>query len=277
MFLQQSFFESEHGDVKLFEGKNVFSQVKLNVYSFYQDGILIDCGAHSMKKAFINFFDRLSIDRVVITHAHEDHDGCAKYLSERGIPVYLHPMSIEKSRKRADYLLYRKFFWGIRPPYHAIPHEETFQSRKYRWRIIETPGHAVDHVAFLNESTGQLFSGDLFVTPRTKLIMRTENIPQIIQSIEKLLRLDFGEMFCSHAGYIKDGKQALRNKLDYLYELTDKVRSLAREGCSIEEIQRQLFPRKYQISVVSRGEWDSKHIITSILSGSHLVNSSAKQ
>lgn len=266
MFLKQSFAETSVGDVKLFEGKNAFSKVHLNVYSFYQDGVLIDCGAHSMKKEFLKFFDRLSIDRVVITHAHEDHDGCAKYLSDKGLPVYLHPMSVEKSRKRADYKLYRKFFWGIRPPYHALPHEETFESRNYQWRVIETPGHACDHVSFLNESTGQLFSGDLFVTPRTKLILREESIPQIIRSIENILQLDFVEMFCCHAGYIKDGKKAFQQKLEYLYELTDKVQTLSKQGFSIDEIHRQLFPRKYQISTVSGGEWHSKHIITSILS-----------
>ncbi|MFC5558207.1 MBL fold metallo-hydrolase [Ureibacillus thermophilus] len=266
MLLKQSFYETKQGDVILFEGKNVFSKVHLNVYSFYQDGVLIDCGAHSMKKEFLNFFNRLSIDRVVITHAHEDHDGCAKYLNEKGLPIYLNAMSIEKSKRKADYKLYRKFFWGIRPPYEAIPHEETFESRKYKWRVIETPGHAQDHVSFLNESTGQLYSGDLFVTPKTKLILRDESIPQIIQSIEKVLQLDFGEMFCCHAGYIKDGKKAFRLKLDYLLELTDKVKRLSKEGFSADEIHQLLFPRKYQLATVSGGEWHSKHIITSILS-----------
>jgi glyoxylase-like metal-dependent hydrolase (beta-lactamase superfamily II) len=266
LLLKQSFFESIQGDVKLFEGKNAFSQVKLNVYSFYQDGVVIDCGAHVMRKQFMGFYEPLSIDRVVITHAHEDHEGCAKYLSDKGIPIYLHPMSIEKSKKKANYMLYRKFFWGIRPPYRANPHEESFESRKYRWRVIETPGHAADHVSFLNESTGQLFAGDLFVTPRTKLILREESIPQIIRSIEKVLQLDFGEMFCCHAGYIKDGKKAFRQKLDYLYMLTDQVKSLSKKGYSVDEIHQQLFPRKYQLSTISRGEWDSKHMITSILS-----------
>lgn len=265
MFLKQSHKEGRQGDVALFEGKNAFLQIKLNVYSFFQDGVVIDCGPHTMKKQFMNFYNSLSIDRVVITHAHEDHDGCAKYLSAKGIPIYLHPLSVEKSKKRADYLLYRKLFWGIRPPYKANPHEETFESRKYKWRVIETPGHTQDHVSFLNVSTGQLFSGDLYVKPHTKLILRNENIPQIMQSIEKVLQLDFGEMFCCHAGYVKDGKKALQEKLDYLYGLRDKVQSLFKEGYSIDEINQLLFPHKYHLITVSRGEWHSKHIITSIL------------
>ena len=258
--------EGEQGDVKFRECVNAISQVKLNVYSFYQDGVLIDCGAHALRKYFMSFFEQLAIDRVVITHAHEDHDGCAKYLNEKDIPVYLHEMSIGKSTKRADYLFYRKFFWGVRPPYHALPHEETFESRQYKWRVIPTPGHAPDHVSFLNESTGQLFSGDLFVTPRTKLILREESIPQIVKSIETVLALDFGEMYCNHAGYVKDGKRALEAKLYYLKELTEKVQSMAAAGQTVDEIHAHLFPRKYQIIKVSGGEWHSKNIITSILS-----------
>lgn len=257
---------SEQGDVRLCECINAISQVKLNVYSFYQDGVLVDSGAHSLRNYFMPFYESLNIERVVITHAHEDHDGCAKYLSEKGIPIYVNEMSVSKSKSKADYLFYRKFFWGVRPPYEAMPHEETFQSKNYNWRVIATPGHAADHVAFLNESTGQLFSGDLFVTPRTKLILREESIPQIIQSIEHVLKLDFEEMFCCHAGYIKDGKKAFQMKLDYLLELTNKVQTLAQQGYSVDDIHQHLFPRKYQLIKVSRGEWHSKNIITSILS-----------
>lgn len=260
---------SEQGDVKLCECINSISQVKLNVYSFYQDGVLIDCGAHALRKYFMPFYESLQIDRAVVTHAHEDHDGCATYLAKKGIPIYVNEMSVEKSSQKANYPFYRKFFWGVRPAYQALPHEETFQSNRYNWRVIATPGHAADHVSFLNESTGQLYSGDLYVTPRTKLILREESIPQIIASIEKVLQFDFEEMFCCHAGYVKDGKQAFKLKLEYLLQLTDKVRSMAQEGYSVDEIHDYLFPRKYQLVKVSRGEWHSKNIITSILAHSN--------
>ena len=46
---------SEQGDVTLFECVNKISQVKLNVYSFYQDGVLIDCGAYALRKYFIPY------------------------------------------------------------------------------------------------------------------------------------------------------------------------------------------------------------------------------
>ena len=266
MFIAKSFREIDKSGVKLGEGVKAIHQVKLNVYSFYVDGVLIDCGAHSLRKQFQTFFEPLDIERVVITHAHEDHVGCAKYLSDKGIPIYMDPLNIEETAQKAKYPIYRKIFWGIRPPIKALPIEETFESKKYQWHTIATPGHAADHVAYLNTSTGQLFSGDLFVTPRTKLILREENIPQLIRSIEKVMSYDFEEMFCCHAGYIKDGKRAFQMKLDYLNELTYKVKSLAKEGKDVDEIKKILFPRHYQLETVSRGEWHSKNIITSILS-----------
>lgn len=253
-------------DVEYIECVKKISKVKLNVYTYFQDGVLIDSGAYALRKFIKPFVDSLPIERAVITHTHEDHDGCAQYLQQKGINIYVNEMSIARGQNRADYLFYRKFFWGIRPPYDGLPLEETFESRRYKWRVIPTPGHAADHVVFLNESTGQLFSGDLYVTSRTKLILREESIPTIIRSIDTVLHYDFEEMFCNHAGYIKDGRKALETKREYLLEVTDRVQELAKQGYSVDEINNHLFPRKYPIIKFSCGEWHSKNIVKSILS-----------
>ncbi|WP_153722876.1 hypothetical protein [Sporosarcina cascadiensis] len=113
--------------------------------------------------------------------------------------------------------------------------------------------------------TGQLFSGDLYVNPKTKLVLREEHIPDIIRSIETVLSHDYEEMFCCHAGYVKDGRKAMEKKLEYLTGLGQKVLDLHGEGCDDREIQNHLFPKKYPITKFSFGEWDSIHMIRSIL------------
>lgn len=55
------------------------------------------------------------------------------------------------------------------------------------WDVIETPGHAIDHLAFLNRETGQLFTGDLYCQEMTKVILREESIPTIIESLKRVL------------------------------------------------------------------------------------------
>ena len=61
--------------------------------------------------------------------------------------------------------------------------------------------------------TGQLFTGDLYCQEKTKVALREENIPTIIDSLTKVLTYEFGEVFCSHAGHLVDGRAALRRKL----------------------------------------------------------------
>lgn len=256
----------EESKVRFINGLVSFQNVKLNAYCFEVDGILIDTGAHSLLAEFKLFFEKADLDYVIITHSHEDHTGGASFLQqEYGLPVYMNEMTIAECGEKAEYPLYRKLFWGRRRPFGATPIGKTFSSRRATWEVIETPGHAKDHLSFLNRETGQLFSGDLFVHPKTKVVLRDEHIPTIIDSIERVLTYDFGEMFCCHAGYIKEGRKVLKSKLDYLRELEGKILSLQQQGYNVKEIQKMIFQKKYPITLFSAGEWDSIHIIKSIL------------
>ncbi|MGN7387988.1 MBL fold metallo-hydrolase [Sporosarcina sp. SAFN-015] len=266
MFLKTKSKKDEISGVRFINGVVHFNSVKLNVHCFETDGVLIDTGSRTLAEEFKPFLEQADVDQVVITHAHEDHNGGANYLqNERGLPIFMNEMTIDECVRKADYPFYRKFFWGARRPFSAKPIGETFHSRSAEWSVIPTPGHAKDHLAFLNKETGQLFSGDLYVHPKTKLILRDESIPTIINSIEKTLQYDFGEMFCCHAGYVKDGRMALQKKLAYLQELREETLSLREKGYGAREIHSRLFTKKYPITLFSFGEWNSMHIIRSII------------
>lgn len=61
-------------------------------------------------------------------------------------------------------------------------------------------------------------------------MLREESIPTIIHSLKKVLTYDFREVFCAHAGYIKDGRTALQRKLDYLLALQEEIIALYEKG-----------------------------------------------
>lgn len=268
MLLKKTSHTGEKNDVSYLNGKVKFQSVALNVYSYVVDGVLIDTGSQSLHKHFEPFIDEADFDQVRITHFHEDHTGCAAYIEKtKNVPIYINEKSIDTCAKRANYPLYRQFFWGRRKPFHAEPMTETFTSRNATWDVIDTPGHAYDHKAFLNRETGQLFTGDLYVTERTKLILAEESIPAIIHSLQRVLTYDFQDVFCNHRGFVVDGRLALERKLDYLLGLQQEVLSLQQAGNPAKIICQQLFPRKYPITKFSGGEWDSTHIVTSILKG----------
>lgn len=266
MFRKKKSVEKEISNVRFINSSISLGGVRLNVCAFEVDGVLIDTGAASLATQFKSFFNKMDVEQVVITHFHEDHTGGAAYLQDTyHLPIFMNGMSIEDGMKKANYPLYRQLFWGRQKPFQAEPIDDVFSSRHATWTVIETPGHAKDHVSFLNNETGQLFSGDLYVHPYTKVVLREENIPQIIASIEKVLDHDFDEMFCCHAGYVKNGRQAFAKKLNYLEELQGEILTLHEKGYSEQEIQKSLFPKKYPITFFSMGEWDSIHMIRSVL------------
>jgi endoribonuclease LACTB2 len=266
MLLKKSFNQQTINGVHYGNGTVAFQGVKLNVHCFVVDGVLIDTGAASLEKEFQTFFKQQDINQVVITHFHEDHTGCAAFLQrELNLPIYMNEIKLDYCKKKPDYPLYRKVFWGKRRPFHAHPIGKTFSSRNATWDVIDTPGHAIDHLAFLNRETGQLFTGDLYVQQKTKVALREEYIPTIINSLKKVLTYNFDEVFCCHAGFLEDGRAALQRKLDYLLELQDKIIKLYEEGLSPSQISNSLFQKKYPITLLSTGEWDSLHIINSII------------
>ncbi len=266
LIFKKKFEQKTVNGVQMGNGTISFRGVTLNVHSFFVDGVLIDTGARSLEKTFKPFFNQFAIDKVIITHHHEDHTGCASFLQEEmQKPVYMSDIMLQSCMKKAAYPIYRQIFWGRRRPFQAEPMEETFQSQHANWQVIKTPGHAVDHLAFLNCETGQLFTGDLYCQKKTKVVLRDENVPLIIKSLNEVLAYDFGDVFCSHAGYLSDGRTALKEKLEYLLELEGTVLKLHEEGKNLHEINKALFPKKHAVSYFSSGEWDSFHMVKSII------------
>ncbi|KGR77743.1 beta-lactamase [Ureibacillus manganicus DSM 26584] len=273
VIFKKSAMIGEKNGVSYMNGKVSLQGFSMNVYSYLIDGVLIDTGARSLHKYFESFIDHADFDQVLITHHHEDHTGCAAYIEKtKKTPIYINEKSINICTDKADYPFYRKAFWGIRMPFHTHPTPTIFQSRNATWDVIDTPGHAFDHQSFLNRETGQLFTGDLFVQVHTKLLLSNESIPTIIQSLEKVLSFDFNEVICQHAGFVNDGRIQIQKKLDYLVSIQQEVMELNKIGYSASEICGKLFPKKYPIIKLSRGEWDSLHIVNSILNESIIQN-----
>lgn len=273
MFIKKRASSGETNGVSYLNGEVKVNGYTLNVYCFVTDGILIDTGAHSLHKYFELFIQKSDFDQVMITHHHEDHTGCAAYIEKMmNRPIYINEKSVSLCQKRASYPLYRQLFWGRRKPFHPKPLSNSFTSRTSTWDVIDTPGHAFDHLAFLNRQTGQLFTGDLFIHERTKVILAEESIPQLTESLTKILSYDFEDVFCNHAGFIQMGRETLQQKRDFLVSLQQEILHLHTKGLTPEAICKQLFPKKYPIIRISNGEYHTMHIVTSILSEKNIYH-----
>ncbi|HBX23250.1 MAG TPA: MBL fold metallo-hydrolase [Desulfotomaculum sp.] len=238
---------------------------RLKVCVYVVDGLLVDTGPSRFAREFTSFFSNRWINQVVLTHYHEDHSGNAPWLEKQGVSIYIHPSSIPICQKKAELPIYRHYFWGRRDEFSPLALPDVVDTENGRWQVIETPGHCFDHVTLFNPEIGALFTGDLVVTPKTKLVLRTENVPQIIDSLRRLLQYDFRTVYCGHAGVVEKGREFIQAKLDYLENLQGEVLKMYREGRSLREINKKFFPKLAPLTIVSGGEWASAHLVGSLI------------
>ncbi|WP_142830053.1 MBL fold metallo-hydrolase [Planococcus soli] len=246
--------------------EGILEETRSKVFVYLVDGMLIDTGAEKLQEELQDFFNNYSFDQVVLTHHHEDHTGNAAWLQENGgIPLLIHPLGIERVEVDGEYPNYRKITWGNRKAFRAQPLGERIRSRTLDWQVIHTPGHADDNIALFHEASGRLFTGDLFVSPKTRVMMKSESVPLILASLRTLLALPFQSVFCSHAGFLENGRALLEQKLIHLENLQQTITGLYAEGMHPSDIDRQLFQKTYPIVQFSNREWDTRHIVSSVV------------
>jgi len=247
------------------ETKSGIFPFKLSVWLYIADGVLIDAGSANILKKTKLLIEKEKISCVALTHVHEDHTGAAAWIKEKlKIPVYLNKNSIYEASEKSDIPLYRKMVWGNRDGFTADPMPEFIETGRFRFDVIDAPGHHNDHVVFYEKNMGWLFTGDLYVGRRQVVAFKDENISDAIKSIKKILKLDFGTMFCGHSGIHENGKEKLESKLDFFMELQSKVKGLEQKGLSPEEIDKMLFPKINLWEFISQGEWSSLNMIRTI-------------
>ncbi len=255
-----------HDDILCAHGKVRAFGTLMNVFLYNIDGLLIDTGPIRLKSS-VDFFNSQEINQVAITHIHEDHSGMAWWLqANKNLPIYLNYISHNQAKRKAKLPLYRIISWGKRLPFEPLPYTDIIETNKYSFQILDTPGHAEDHITLYEKQEGWLFTGDLFLSTKEFVCLREENIPQKIKSLQMLVNLDFDTIFCGHSGvHHQNGREKLKKKLDFLLEVQAKTKDLHNKGLIPKEIEKKLFPRKSPVYYVSTGEWSSYNLINSII------------
>ncbi len=238
---------------------------RLPVFIYFVDGLLVDTGPKSLEKESKIFFQNHEINQVVLTHIHEDHCGMAPWLQESiDAPIFLHKNSIDIAAKKAPLPRYRERLWGERLPFRAQSMPDEIQTPNLRFIPIDTLGHCANHVVLYEKEEGWLFTGDVFVSIKQHVAFREENLAQMIESLEKLLKLDFDTMFCAHSGVITNGHRLMEEKLTFLLELQEKVQVLETQGLTPRQIDQKLFPEKHPMTDYSGGEGTSYHMVETL-------------
>jgi glyoxylase-like metal-dependent hydrolase (beta-lactamase superfamily II) len=232
---------------------------------------VIDTGPPNQWPAVRRFVRERTVERVLLTHHHEDHSGnAARIRSEFGVGVFAPPGAIPPLRDGFPLRPYQHVVWGRPPRMEAVPVPDFVDAGDgYALRAVHSPGHSPDMTCYLEPERGWLITGDLFLSKRTRYLRIDEDLSSLLASLRRILDEEFDTLFCSHRGVVKDGKDAIRVKLEGLEELCGKVRALGDEGRSEGEIARELLGREDLISWITGFHMSKRSLVRGCLRASH--------
>ncbi len=182
---------------------------------------LIDAGT---KESASVIYDRLRqfnawpLDMIILTHSHWDHTQGVGFLREKADESG-HVIDVMASEKASPYLAdpsYNTCFNLDQAPFLSIPdatglknNEQIDLGSDLRLRIIDTPGHMIDHISVLDETNKHIFTGDAigmkfideFIVPNPNSEFWDEK--GFFDSIETLKTLDIEGIGLGHFGCLQ--------------------------------------------------------------------------
>ncbi len=253
---------------RLSMGRDMDGNVLYWVSAYLVDGLLIDTGCKHTAEELCENLKNHKLSKAVITHYHEDHIGGNKILQDKfNLEILAAPQSIPLINKTPSLYPYQELVWGYPDQAEIAPIESnTVKTPRYTFEIIEVPGHSKDHIALVESSQGWCFSGDLFVSEKPKVIRPEEDIAEIISSMKKLIELPYNfTLFPSVGEVVLNGKEAMSNCVEYLSDLHQKSKQLAREGLTPPEIRDSIFGKESTMAMLTDGQFSSENLIKSLL------------
>ena len=215
----------------------------MSVYLYVLEGLVIDTGQSNMRKFVVDLLGEKKLDRILLTHHHEDHSGnTAAICRQQTIQAYGHPITIQKMASGFKIQPYQHFIWGRSETFKVLPLDPMVESNNFTIEPVHTPGHSKDHMVYWEKENGWLFSGDLYLGTKIKYFRSDENIIEQIESLKKVLTLDFDTLFCAHNPCLQDGQSKLRQKLQFLEDIVGQIQELKAEGVSQRSIFKKLDP-----------------------------------
>jgi glyoxylase-like metal-dependent hydrolase (beta-lactamase superfamily II) len=189
------------------------------------DGVLIDPGPQTCEETLVEALGGERPRALLLTHIHFDHAGVSGalvrrwpdlpvYVHEIGAPHLAHPEKLVRSATRLYGEEDMQRLWGDVVP---VP-EENLRVLRGGERAVEgsytveyTPGHASHHVAYLHESDGWAYLGDVggVRIPPSDLVLAPTPPPDIDvaaweRSIDVVAGWDADLLVLTHFGIAED-------------------------------------------------------------------------
>lgn len=171
---------------------------------------------------------------ILCTHTHRDHSPLARALkAATGAEIFGHGVTPDDGRQDEAFA-----------PDHALRDGDGVTCGTYRLRAVHTPGHASNHLCYLLEGRGLLFTGDHVMQGSTVVISPPDGDMQAyLDSLERLLDLPVNAFAPGHGHLITTPQDEVRRLIAHRLKREDKIfAALARTGpATLETLVRQAY------------------------------------
>ncbi|MEW6730258.1 MAG: MBL fold metallo-hydrolase [Acidobacteriota bacterium] len=257
----------------------------VNVYLIRNDPVtIIDVGPNTEDAftALRNGVEELGlrldmIERIIISHAHEDHYGLVSRVQEiSGAKVYLHSWEANKISTQYDYSEHRNLLKRAGVPIEAIERFEQGYARIHpvgknqfifdtledeeeivfengSLRVLHTPGHTPGSICLMRESNRELIAADTVIkhiTPNPMLNCdpidthrRFPSLNEYLCSVSRIKELAPTHIHSGHGKPITDYGEHFNQLLKHTRERQARMLSLLPNGgATVWEMSEHLFP-----------------------------------
>jgi glyoxylase-like metal-dependent hydrolase (beta-lactamase superfamily II) len=141
------------------------------------------------------------------------------------------------------------------------------ETTKFRFEVIETPGHCQDHISLMEPSRGWCFTGDLYFGEKLKIAGRENDIAAMVRSMKRLLEFETEGLvlFSALRTVEKEGRRALQSAIDYFEDLAVKSKDLHRKGMAVPAIVDKLMGGESAFARLTGGQFSSANLIRLLL------------
>jgi len=247
------------------------------VAAYLVDGLLIDSGPPCTARELVRVLGRSRVEQVVVTHAHEDHIGglAALRMAYPDLRVYANWRTLPQIEdpSRLGMQLYRRLIWGLPHPFYSarLPDDNLIHTPGHTFRLVETPGHSLDHVSLYEPDQGWLFSGDAFIGGQERAWSPEFDMFGIIGSLRTLIALRPRRLFPGSGHVRVDPMVELQGKLKQMTDLCASVADLDAQKLPTAQIVQRLFGGEPRITFWTRGHFSAENLITACRSYNALI------
>jgi len=171
---------------------------------------------------------------ILCTHTHRDHSPLARALkAATGAQVLGHGSVPDDGRQDETFV-----------PDRALLDGDVVACGEYRLRAVHTPGHASNHLCYLLEDRGVLFTGDHVMQGSTVVISPPDGDMQAyLDSLQRLLDLPLGAFAPGHGHVITTPQDEVRRLIAHRLKREEKIfAALAQAGpATLAELVRHAY------------------------------------